>query len=172
MRSIDIAVLTLALVVGFAPPSEASKVRAGMEEGADLGAYRTFAWKQTSAVLPPEAHEVLQTTAEEVLVSRGMSPSPPEEADIILSYKVLATDRADVKAYGYADPDKWGIAEYGGTDIRAYIQGRLAVYAEDRRTGALVWSAEGEAAVKDPEDARKKVAKIAKRMFKAWPKVR
>jgi hypothetical protein len=138
----------------------------------DPSRYRTFAWKETSAILPPEAHRALEETAIRDLEEKGYRSVPAAEADLILTYKLLATDEANVQAFGYADPDSWAIANYGGTGVREYRKGRIAVYAEDRATGALVWSAEGEANVKDSADAEKKVRKLAGKLFKSWPKAR
>ncbi len=138
----------------------------------DPSRYRTFAWKESSAVLPADAHRALEETAVRDLEAKGYRSVPAAEAELILTYKVLATDEANVQAFGYADPDTWAIANYGGTGVREYRKGRIAVYAEERATGALVWSAEGEANVKDPADAEKKVRKLAGKLFKSWPKAR
>jgi hypothetical protein len=141
-------------------------------EDPDPSRYRTFAWKVTSAILPPDAHKALEETVVRDLEAKGYRSIPAAEAELILTYKVLATDEANVQAFGYADPDSWAIANYGGTGVREYRKGRLAVYAEDRATGALVWSAEGEANVKDAADAEKKVRKLAGKLFKSWPAAR
>lgn len=139
-------------------------------EDPDPSRYGTFAWKETSAILPPEAHRVLQETAVRDLTEKGYRNVSPAEAELILTYKLLATDEANVQAFGYADPDSWAIANYGGTGVREYRKGRIAVFAEDRATGALVWSADGETTVKGPEEAEKKVRKLAGKLFKSWPK--
>lgn len=169
MRRVGTTVLAAALLLGATHATQAAKVRTEPAEGADFSRYRSFAWREASAALPPESHKVLLDTAVEILRSKGLREAPAAEADVILSYKVLAVDRADVKAYGYADPDKWAIADYGTTDVRAYIEGRLTVYAEERESAKLVWTAEGEAAVADAARATKAVRKLAERMFRAWP---
>lgn len=166
------AALGAILMLGLQGPVWASGVRTTVEEGADPARYRTFAWKETSAILPPDAHRALQEAAVEALTAKGLKAVPEAEAEVILSYKLLATSEAEVKAYGYADPAKWGTAQYGGTEVFGYVKGRLAVYAEDRASGALVWSAEGEANVKDAPDAEKKVRKLGAKLFRSWPKAR
>lgn len=163
MRKFAAALLVPVVLSGLAP---------AWSEEPDPSRYGTFAWKETSAILPPEAHRALQETAVRDLTEKGYRNVPPAEAELVLTYKVLATDEANVQAFGYADPDTWAISNYGGTGVREYRKGRIAVYAEDRATGALVWSAEGEANVKNPEDAEKKVRKLAGKLFKSWPSAR
>lgn len=166
------AALGAILMLGLQGPVWASGVRTTVAEGADPARYRTFAWKETSAILPPDAHRAFQEAGEEELTAKGLQAVPASEAELIFSYKLLATAEEDVKAYGYADPSTWATDQYGGTAVYGYVKGRVAVYAEDRASGALVWSAEGEANVKDASDAEKKVRKLGAKLFRSWPKAR
>lgn len=172
MRRMGTALLGTVLLLGFLHEAHAAKVRTETEEGVDLAAYGTFAWSKTSAILRPEAHQALLDASTEVLRSKGMRDVPEAEAEIVLSYKVLAANRENLQAFGYADPDKWGSAAYGGTDVQGYIEGQLAVYAEERATGKLLWTGEGEATVKDAAAAPKKIRKLAERLFRGWPRPR
>lgn len=166
------AALGAILVLGLAAPASAAGVRAEVAAGADPARYRTFAWKETSAILPPDAHRAFQEAGAEELTAKGLKAVPASEAEVIFSYKLLATAEEDVKAYGYADPSTWATDQYGGTAVYGYVKGKVAVYAEERGSGALVWTAEGEANVKDAPGAVKKVRRLAAKMFKSWPTTR
>ena len=101
---------------------------ADLAQGANLSAYRTYAWSVQS---PPDgtnlvAYERMKSQVEASLASKGYVPGKP--ADLTLTLTVASKDR--VGTYLWAGPNYW----HAPVDIIQYGEGTVTLDVVDART--------------------------------------
>jgi hypothetical protein len=85
---------------------------------------------------------------------RGISPASMEEADIILTFHIVAQDRTKVtsynNSYGYSRYG-YGSGGYGGNqvDVRQYTEGTLLVDLVDPKEKRIVWRGQTSTVIKE-----------------------
>ena len=86
---------------------------------------------------------------------RGISPASVEEADIILTFHIVAKDRTKVtsynNSYGYSRYGYGRGGYYGGNqvDVRQYTEGTLLVDLVDPKEKRIVWRGQTSAVIRD-----------------------
>ena len=108
-------------------------LQADLAPGANLGAYRTYAW---SPQAPPEgtnlvAYERMKSQVEASLAAKGYVPGRP--ADLTLVLTVASKDR--VGTYLWVGPNYWN-APY---DVIHYPEGTVTLDVLDARTRRALW---------------------------------
>ena len=140
LRHIVIATLVAAGALAVAACAPV-RVNASLERGMDFTHYKSYAWAATDRFSTGDPRldnneffqNRLRTTADVVLVKRGLEETSLSTADLVIHYHASVKDTIDVNAldrqYGYCESCRASIYE-GGTITLDFV---------DAHTSKLVW---------------------------------
>ncbi|MDX1384998.1 MAG: DUF4136 domain-containing protein [Thermoanaerobaculia bacterium] len=168
----------LAGIVSGVGAAFAFKVRTDFDEDYDLGAARTFSVE----VSIPAASEIvtrrLSELVEAELEIKGLSASPPAEAD--LNVVLYANSSTRVKGgrvnlgVGVSKRTKRGSISIGGSTggrPRTVEEGSFVIDVRDRESDRLVWQCTGSGTLKgDPAAQERKVHEAVREAFVDFPR--
>jgi len=154
------------------------RIQADRNPAADFSRYARYAW----ATAPIGGGEwparndrtafdwKVRSLVDEQLAQRGYGRGVPEQADVLVDYRVSTEDRevadtfTDYARYRSAG----GSAGLGEAYIKGYQEGTLIVEVLDARTRKLVWYGSATAVV-NPELREKRLPDAIRRMFERFP---
>lgn len=145
----------------------------------DFARYRSFSWAPGPT---PENKDVLlnnqfmdrriRKSVETTLTAKGLSYTPDNQPDILVTYHISVRTRIEVDAYnsgfgwygyrrsawGYPYP-YWGGIDYQ-TVVRQYEEGTLIIDFSDARNNTLIWRGIGTRRVTQYSDPEKTTAAV------------
>jgi hypothetical protein len=160
------------------------EVQVDYDKTANFAAYRTFAWL---AVDPndkrmlerdfPKAAERIKAAINRELTDRGLAVSAPEEAHLLVSYRVVLDIQRAGRTTGVnlAD-DNTGVPVWssGGGSVTAYQdpikKGTLIFRMDDRGRGEPVWQGQFSKKFRHPSDLEPAdIRRLIQRLFRDFP---
>lgn len=174
------AILIVFLAIGTAA---AQKFSYDYDRSLDFQKFRTFSWMPN--ITPPMPMNVqpevvdrwIRQAVEEQLTAKGMTQSDPAQADLMISYLTFAqatmsSQEADAQDINRLPYGHWRPFAATLPDSRLRTEGTLIVDLVDPKTQKLVWRGQVKDAMKDPgnpDKLRKKIEKLAPKLFKKFP---
>jgi len=146
--ALERATLTLAFALAAC---SSMKVQTEYDRAADFKGYRTYAWilqqpgpEQAAAARDPSIREAVIGSIDRAMAAKGMTRTEPDRSpDLLVAVHGWATDRIDVRSYGYS----YAGTPYGfqpsmvspAIEVRQYRDGTLIIDLIDARTKKMVW---------------------------------
>jgi len=127
------------------------KVQTEYDQAANFKGYHTYAWipqqpgpEQAAAARDPRIREAVVRSVEGGLAAKGMTKAEPGQVpDLLVAVHGFATNRIDVRSYGYAyGPSPYGFyptLATGGVEVSQYKDGTLILDLIDGSSKQLVW---------------------------------
>lgn len=154
----------------------------------DFSAYRTYAWQKDEpmaivradpdeqGVSSQEADQLIRSQVEQHLSKKGYRRVNREQADLLLSYFLVAQYDLGVEEY---DPGAsgWDRIDYGhwrpfyepGQDRRLTRKGTLTLDFIDTKDNKLAWRGSATDTVKSPKDTPARIKKAINKLMKSYP---
>ena len=154
------------------------RIKADRNPAADFSRYGRYAW--ASAPLgggewPARSDRTafdwkVRSLVDEELARRGYGRGAPEQADVLVDYRVTTQERevADTVADYARYRSEGGSAGLGEAYVKGYEEGALIVEVSDTRTRKLVWYGSATAVV-NPELREKRLPEAVRHMFERFP---
>ena len=181
---IKLLVLGLFVTVFHAEAAFAQDVRYNFDKSADFGKYKTYKWVQIKG--QPEVNQLvdqqIRDSIDAVLVTKGLTKSSGEEADLLVAYQVTLGQEKEFTSFssdfGYGPG--WGRGWYGsgmgstmttGQTSTIHV-GELALDMYDPASKQLVWRGTATKtldAKAKPEKRQKNLSKGATKLLKNYP---
>jgi hypothetical protein len=174
--------VTLAVAVLVAPVLLlAQKTSYDYEKSADFTTYKTYAFKEGTAVGQPMIDNRIVAALEAELAKKGLTKSEGA-ADVFVVYHVALDKQKDISTYssGYGGgygPYGWG---WGGgwaggtthTEVRDVLVGSLVIDIADAKKNQMVWRGMGVKEINvraNPEKRDKSINEAVKKILKNYP---
>jgi hypothetical protein len=174
--------VTVALALVLAPVLMlAQKTSYDYEKSANFTAFKTFAFKDGTAVGQPLIDNRIVAAIEAELAAKGITKTE-SDPDLFVVYHMAFDKEKDISTYssGYGGgygPYGWG---WGGgwaggsthTQVRDILIGTLVIDMADARKGQMVWRGVGEKEIDTrakPEKRDKNINNAVKKILKNYP---
>lgn len=139
--------------------------------------YRSFAFASTG---PDEEirsldGERIERAVTRELTARGFKPVPPDNADLLVRYRVEETIEVETSGLGYGfgfGREHLGIGVATVPDVQAIKEGKLVVELVQRDIRQVVWRGAGQRNLTEqmkPEQRTRLIERLVRDMFERWP---
>jgi hypothetical protein len=190
MRRIT-SLLLAAFVALFCASAEAKvKIKVQRDKQFNFKVLRTYSWHPSGggevkvleatgddpAKLQAALDPLIRQAVEQGLAARGLTPAPPESADVHVSYYLLVGAGITSQHMGQfvgAVPE-WGLPPFEGatTSLKIYEQGSLVLDVASRQQKSVVWRGTAAAEVdrqRDEASRNERVRKALLDMLRKFP---
>lgn len=144
-------------------------------QGADVAAYRTFAWERVDTNVPgdprldanPFFHEYLRGAIDRHLISRGYEPTVLQP-DVYVHYHASSQQKV------YVSGQERTRERCRDCSVEVYDEGTVLIDLTDARTGALVWRGTAESGlagvVSSQSRMEEAIERVVERIFARLPR--
>lgn len=154
----------------------ASNVVIDHDSAAIFGNYGSWAFapRQESGFLSLDAGRA-EAAIERELNRKSMGKLDPDEADLLVSYRVEDVERLDTTGFSYGlgfgrRNFAWGLSV--PPPVREITEGKLVVELVDRESGRVVWRGASQRYLNEnqtPERRRQLIDEVVQEMFSKYP---
>ena len=139
------------------------RVQSDYAAGTDFRSFETYAWlpHEDRDASDPLLEERVQRAVDGELTAKGMRRVPPNEASLLVTYRVAVEEKVQVN-----DP------YYATFQFETYEQGTLFVDLVDPKANLLVWRGVGETRLKHqktPEERTERVREVVEAILEQYP---
>lgn len=162
------ALLSLLLLL-LALPAAAARYETDHDADADFASYQTYAWQEVepsgdderivrSDLVVKRARKAI----EEQLRAKGLSPTAPGEADLLVEFRVQVRERVDLDESGF---------HYRSRDVflNTVNSSTAIVDLIDGRKGSLVWRGWAHELIRDGKTADSRIRRAMTKLFRDYP---
>ncbi len=150
------------LLAAAASACATAPVRVAFDPGVDFAAFRTFAVTGGEGIEGTSDARLAGEIAE-TLERRGLTPVPPEAADLRVRWRGEIHERTVVREYVLTP-----LHAARHLELATVREGRLSIVVEDR-AGRAVWEGTAEGVEDDRERARSNVLRSVRRLLEGFP---
>ena len=156
------------------------KIQYESAAGTDFSRYKTYKWQRVSNAMYPDqaTDQILVRAIDEQLVSKGLTKTEAESADLYVTYQLLITENA--KLSSFSNDIQWqgganSLPGFKGSTTTSTIMskaGSLMVDLYDANKKAFVWQAIAEKGLgkgKDPRTVEQNTRKVMAKVFEKYP---
>jgi len=166
--------LTLLLTVWLA--GCASSVAIDYQANASFADFQSFAFSEHTQepARSLDGARIEQAVSHE-LTTRGFKPLPPDQADLLVHYRVEDTLQLQSSGFGYGlgfGRDSLGIGLSTRPDIHATKEGKLIIELVQRDSRQVVWRGAGQRYLTEhmrPEQRSTLIKRLVRDMFERYP---
>jgi hypothetical protein len=169
--------MTAALLL-MVVPAAAQKVTVDWDRGADLDAFKTFAWAETAPTSLeanyPMVHSFIVKSVQIELVGGGLEQDA-KDPDLYVTYHTSTKENLQfmTTAFGYSYGPYWGGSYAASSMVNTWEKGTLVIDIWDARKKHAVFRGTASKVVsEDPEKALKQVDKAITKIVKKFRTMR
>jgi hypothetical protein len=174
-------------IVLFVSACSSTRVQTDYDREADFGSYSTYAWYEAAEQdkSPTEGPNQLvdgriRSAISENLQARGLSPSEPNEADLLVTYYASLNSQMRFHTTGWGYGHGWGWGPYWSfgygfwpgwtyTTVHAYHEGTVIIDIIDRGSNQLVWRGVGATALGKKSHTDENIDRSMTRILERFP---
>lgn len=139
--------------------------------------YRSFAYASAEpdeGIRSLDGERIEQAVTRE-LTAHGFKPAPPDNADLLVRYRVEETIELETSGLGYGfgfGREHLGVGVSTVPDVQATKEGKLVVELVQRDIRQVVWRGAGQRNLTEqmkPEQRTALIERLVRDMFERWP---
>jgi hypothetical protein len=158
------------LVCGFLT---AQDVKSNYMPGTDFSKYKTYKWIEIEGVERPDqiVDQQIRQAVDAQLVSKGLTKTDDEKANLYVGYQVSVTQQREWSAYGMGGGVGWGGGMATATSSTIQV-GTLGLDFYDPGPKQLIWRGQATKTLnpsKDPQKNQERLNKAVAKLLKDFP---
>jgi len=159
----------LFLLSCLALPAAAARYETDHDGEADFASFQTYAWREVEPVGDDErvsrsdlVVKRARRAIEEQLEAKGLAATAPEQADLIVEFRVQVRERVDIDDTGFHHHSR-------DIFINSANSGTAIVDLIDRRQDSLVWRGWAHELIRDGKTAESRIRRAMLKLFRDYP---